>query len=141
MVPSSLRALVSRSPAYTWIRSGTVCLLRDQRQGPLGPVCLRDVSPKRAAGQATEPAAVRLALVPGEAAADRRPVLMRGAQPRLRVERGALVVPLAGRVVGASRWRAPLERLGAADSLLAHRSQTRGSSAVMTALPATLLAR
>src|SRR6266511_4714893 len=116
MVPSSLRALVSRSPAYTWMRSSaTSVLLRDQRQGPGGPVCLRDVSPERAAGQGAEPAGVRFLLVPREAAADRRPVIVGGAEPRGGVERGALVEPLAGRVVEAVRRRAPLERFGAAD--------------------------
>src|SRR6266508_3507981 len=114
MVPSSLRALVSRSPAYTWMRSSaTSVLLRDQLQGPGGPVCLRDVSPERTAGQGAEPAGLRLLLVPGEAPADRRPVVVGGAQPCVGVERCALVVPLAGAV-----WlqvRASPGRLGAAD--------------------------
>src|SRR6266498_3308668 len=114
MVPSSLRALVSRSPAYTWMRSSaTSVLLRDQRQGPGGPVCLRDVRPERTAGQGAEPAGLRLLLVPGEAPADRRPVVVGGAQPCVGVERCALVVPLAGAV-----WlqvRASPGRLGAAD--------------------------
>src|SRR6266511_6065663 len=114
MVPSSLRALVSRSPAYTWMRSSaTSVLLRDQRQGPGGPVCLRDVSPERTAGQGAEPAGLRLLLVPGEAPADRRPVVVGGAQPCVGVERCALVVPQAGTV-----WlqvRASPGRLGTAN--------------------------
>src|SRR6266542_1867123 len=115
MVPSSLRAVFTRSPAYTWSRSsGTVVLLRNQRQGPGGPVGLRDVSPERAARQAEQMGGIGLLAVPGEPTADRRPVLVCRAEPRGGVERGALVEPVAVALDRPQR-RGPPVRLIAAD--------------------------